>query len=105
MNIDLNSMSRKELLKLQKDVAKAIESLEDREKATALAAAEKAAAEHGFSLAQLAGSLRGKRAQTKGVARYRNPENPAQTWTGKGRRPNWIIQGEASGRSLSDFEI
>ena len=24
--------------------------------------------------------------------KYRNPENPLQVWSGRGKRPNWVIQ-------------
>jgi DNA-binding protein H-NS len=37
--------------------------------------------------------------------RYRNPDNAEQTWSGRGRRPRWIHDAEASGRSLPDMEI
>lgn len=26
----------------------------------------------------------------KGKAKYRNPANPEQTWTGRGKKPNWL---------------
>lgn len=38
-----------------------------------------------------------------GVIRYRGPEG--QTWTGVGRRPNWIVQLEQEGRSRSEFQV
>ena len=107
MAIDLNSMDRKELEKLRKDVDKALDSLTGRERKAALAAAEKAAAEHGFTLSELtaAGAARPKKSGSKGDAKYRNPADPKQTWTGKGRRPRWIVEAEAAGRPMSDFQI
>ena len=24
--------------------------------------------------------------------KYRNPDNPLQTWSGRGKKPNWVIQ-------------
>ena len=50
MTIDLDSMSKQDLLALRKSVDKAIASFEKRQKEAALAAAQKAAQEHGFSL-------------------------------------------------------
>ena len=107
MSIDLNSMDRKELEKLRKDVDKAIDSLADRERKAAIAAAEKAAQQHGFSLSELTGgaATKSRRTGSKGIAKYRNPADPKQTWTGKGRRPRWIVEAEAAGRPLADFEI
>ncbi|MCJ1900192.1 MULTISPECIES: hypothetical protein [Paracoccus] len=53
-DIDLNALSLAELKQLEKNVAKAIASFEDRRKAEAPAAAEAVAKEHGFSLSDLA---------------------------------------------------
>lgn len=101
---DLNSMSRKELIKLQKDVKKALSTVEAREKKAALAAAEKAAAEMGYSLTELTGKG-GKASGPKTPPKYRNPENPDQTWSGRGRRPDWIKAADKAGKSLDDFLI
>jgi DNA-binding protein H-NS len=37
--------------------------------------------------------------------RYRNPENPAETWSGKGKRPGWVEAALAEGKSLESLEI
>jgi DNA-binding protein H-NS len=37
--------------------------------------------------------------------RYRNPENSAETWSGKKPRPEWIGEALAKGYTLSDLEI
>jgi len=107
MTTDLNAMSRKELTKLRADVDKALTSVSDRERKTALDAAERVAAEHGFSLEDLTGiaGAKGKGRKAKGAAKYRNPSNPEQTWSGKGRRPNWINEADAAGRNIGDFLI
>lgn len=107
MTIDLNTMSRKDLQKMRADVDKALGSVADRERRAAIDAAERAVAEHGFTLADLTGIAggKGKARKSKGAAKYRNTTNPDQTWSGKGRRPNWINEAEAAGRDLADFLI
>jgi DNA-binding protein H-NS len=106
-SIDLNSLSRKELLKLRRDIDKAIDTLADREKKAALEAVEKAAADHGFSLAELTGVQAKKSSgnKPKSAPRFRNPENPGQTWTGKGRKPEWFKAGLDAGKTEDDFAI
>jgi DNA-binding protein H-NS len=42
---------------------------------------------------------------SKGVPKYRNPENPKQTWTGRGKRPNWLNDALKAGKSLDDLSI
>lgn len=107
MTIDLKSMSRKELKQLSKDVEKAIKDAEKRERKEALEAAERAAAEYGFALSELSDDT-GTRKSAKGPkarAKYRNPEDPSQTWTGRGRKPQWIHDALAKGTDIADLEI
>lgn len=103
MKIDLEKLSKDELLALQKDVAKALKTLDARRKAEAKKAAEAAVREYGFSLDDL---LDGKGPKgSKGIAKYRNPDDPSQTWTGRGRKPNWINAALKKGKSLDDLKI
>jgi DNA-binding protein H-NS len=37
--------------------------------------------------------------------RYRNPENSAETWSGKPPRPAWVGEALGRGYTLSDLEI
>nr|WP_272909112.1 H-NS histone family protein [Acinetobacter nectaris] len=37
--------------------------------------------------------------------RYRNHNNPEQTWTGRGKQPRWIVAELAKGAKLEDFII
>lgn len=99
MSIDLKSMSRKDLEKHLKDVKKALQSVQARDRREAKKAAEKAAAEFGFSLDELSEDKAAPRKPRKPKAKstgpkskpkFRNPADPKQTWTGKGRQPNWF---------------
>jgi DNA-binding protein H-NS len=37
--------------------------------------------------------------------KYRNPDNPAQTWAGRGLRPRWLTAAIKGGKKLEDFAI
>lgn len=103
MSIDLNSMSRDELLTLKGEVDKALKSLEARRKAEALKAAQDAAKEFGFSLAELTdGSKTGGK---KAAPKYANPADPSQTWSGRGRQPVWFREAVENGAKPEDFAI
>lgn len=104
MPFDLNAMSLSELRQLQKDIDKAIRSFESRKKAEARTALEAKAKEFGFSLADLANGAGGRK-RTPGVAKYRHPENPEVTWTGRGRKPKWVADHIATGKPIEDLEI
>lgn len=37
--------------------------------------------------------------------RYRNPSDPAQAWTGRGRQPKWVSEWVGSGKSLDALRV
>ncbi|UXU75774.1 MULTISPECIES: H-NS histone family protein [unclassified Paracoccus (in: a-proteobacteria)] len=102
MTIDLDGMSLRELRELRSKLDRAISTYEERRKREALAAAENAAREYGFSLAELeiSRSSRGKVA-----AKYASPDDPDLTWTGRGRKPKWVQEWLESGKRLEDLAI
>ena len=103
-------MTKKQLEKLQSDVQKALADLQAKERREAKKAAESAAAKFGFSLSELTGSASGKGARkgkpkNPGTPKYRNPEDPSQTWTGKGRQPQWYKDAIDAGVDPKSLEI
>ena len=105
MAFDLDRMSREELQSLRRDVDKALESLESRRRKEALEAAEKAAAEHGFNLNEILGGKGKKPAGRGAAAKYRNPEDGTQTWSGRGRQPGWFKEAISAGKSPESMEV
>ncbi|SMC63335.1 H-NS family nucleoid-associated regulatory protein [Primorskyibacter flagellatus] len=104
MSIDLSALSRQELTALRKNVDKALDTLETRRRAEALKAAEDAAKEFGFSLSELNSSTASSK-KTKGAPKFVNPEDPSQTWTGRGRKPNWVVVHLDAGKPLEDLAL
>src|SRR5712672_2459032 len=57
------------------------------------------------------GAARGKSAFGRGGARgsvapkYRNPENPGETWAGRGLKPRWLTAAIKGGKKIEDFAI
>lgn len=41
---------------------------------------------------------RGSKPAGAGVIRYRDPDNPTQVWSGRGRPPRWFVALRNSGR-------
>lgn len=102
MQIDVNTLSKDDLVKLKADVEKALKTIDTRRRAEAKRAADLAAKEFGFSLDDLVEST-GK--GTKGIPKFANPADPAQTWTGRGRKPNWVVAWVESGKSMDDLAL
>lgn len=46
-----------------------------------------------------------KKARGKVAPKYRNPNNAAETWTGRGRKPLWVVAALESGKQLQDLAI
>lgn len=105
MKIDLEKMSREELTDLRARIDAALETLAERERDAALKAAEEAARAHGYSLSDLgvsqAGKGRGRRkSRSAGPVhppKYRHPSDPKKTWSGRGRKPQWVKEAEEAG--------
>ena len=107
-DIDLDALSLDELRSLETDVRKAISSYEERRKKELLERARAMAAESGFTLADLFDTSRTGRTgrPRKPVPpRYRHPDDPARTWSGRGRTPHWIRDAEAAGQDRETFAI
>ncbi|MBK9497583.1 MAG: H-NS histone family protein [Xanthomonadales bacterium] len=52
-----------------------------------------AAKDEGYTIAELFGTSTGTakaRGTAKGSAKYANPADSSQTWTGRGKRPGWF---------------
>ena len=105
----LDRMGLDELRELRKNLDRAISSFEGRRRQEAKSAAEQVAREHGFKLAELVGSRRAGKAKSTDEgssvtrATYVNPDNPEQVWSGRGRRPGWVHDALAAGRTLEDL--
>ena len=99
----IEKLSYVELINLQKRVEEAISGKRSADaqatKDQLRAMAEKA----GFDIKDLFG----KRGSPKGtgVAKFRNPKDTSQTWTGRGRKPNWLVDAVKRGAKLESFAI
>jgi DNA-binding protein H-NS len=125
MAIDLSALSPRELQKL---IENANRERKRKEKRAPIAAVRKKltklAVAEGYTLMELfgvaapahpakvagataprRGSTRKSTAGTKVAPKYRNPDNPAQTWSGRGKHPKWMTEAMAHGRKPEDFLI
>ncbi|UWQ95294.1 H-NS histone family protein [Rhodobacteraceae bacterium M385] len=105
MATSLETMSLEELQAHQREVEATIKGYEKKRKADCLAELKAVAKKHGFSLDEFLGGKASSKSGPKGAAKYANPADANQTWTGRGRQPNWIKDALASGKSLDEFAI
>ena len=105
--INVEKLSLKELIALEAKLAAAIATARQKERAEIKSKVAELAERHGFSISELFGGLgRGNgRKKSVSIAKYANPDDKTDTWTGRGRKPNWLLARLKKGAKLSDFAI
>ena len=56
-------------------------------------------------LKQLKAPVSGRRPYPPVSPKYRNPDQPSETWAGRGKRPRWLVAQLGSGKRIDDFRI
>lgn len=102
--MDYDSLSLKELKEIQVQVNKAIATFEDRRKRDAVQKLEANARDLGFSLSELLDASQSKK-RGAAPAKYVNPHNADETWSGRGRKPRWYLDAVAAGKKPEELEI
>src|ERR1700746_3890268 len=46
-----------------------------------------------------------RRPYPKVLPKFQNPEHPEQTWAGRGKPPQWVIELVEAGRKIEEFRI
>ncbi len=118
---DLVDVSRGDLLKLRANVEEALRANEAREKQAAKDKIKELVESSGFNLVDLFGDMlprttgeTGKRSYNRKskdgerepvAPKYRHPENPSETWSGRGRKPKWVEAHLEAGGNMEDLLI
>jgi DNA-binding protein H-NS len=55
--------------------------------------------------ASLQSATRERRKYPRVYPKYRNPEEPSETWAGRGKQPRWLTAALKAGRKIEEFEI
>ena len=101
-DLKLDNLSLKELKQLQRRLARAIDTFEDRQKTEAGAKLEAVAKEMGYSLAQFSAS---EATRPPAVPQYSNPDDASMTWSGRGRKPHWFSAALRNGKTPDDLAM
>lgn len=101
--IDLSKLSLEELQNLARDIETEIVTRRAAEKERVLTQMRELAASVGMTLEEV---LRQERLGASAAGpRFRHPDEPSLTWSGRGKRPAWVTEALASGKSLEDLAI
>lgn len=108
MKPDISKLSVEELKRLQVEAEALIVSKKDQAIEDAYDQIVAIADGLGFSIEELLelGEQKRKKTTRKAVEpRYRNKNNPEETWTGRGKQPRWLVAELEKGAKLEDFLI
>ena len=105
----VSEMTMEELAILQKEIAGRMEALREEAVHHVAEEMEGVAGRAGMTLKELlarvnSGQHQGSKRKSVAI-KYRNPENPSDTWAGHGRKPKWLETELAKNRSLADFAV
>ncbi len=103
--IDLTKMTYAQLLELSERVDIAIAERRAEEAKSVKEQLEALAQESGFSLSDLVGGKKQRGRKGVVVVKYRNPKDSSQTWSGRGRKPNWLVAALKKGAKIESFEV
>ena len=103
----IEKLSYNQLIELKDTIEATIEQRRADEQAALKEKMAEMAAEAGFDLEDVLPAKRGGKGRKGGTVapKYRNPKDPSQTWTGRGRQPKWLVAELGKGRKLESFLI
>jgi DNA-binding protein H-NS len=103
--VNVDRMSLKEINDLEAKIAKAKSAAREKAKSDLKDRIDRLVEGSGFTIAELYGFAARGRGRSKSAAKYANPENKTETWTGRGRKPNWLVARLKKGAKMDDFAI
>ncbi len=105
--VDFAGASVKELTILAERVEQAIATRREERAVEMLSHLARSAEEEGMDLQDvLARSSKGAtRRTTLASVRYRNPEKPEEMWSGRGRKPRWLVAYEEGGGDIERLKV
>ncbi|HFG6845974.1 H-NS histone family protein [Acinetobacter baumannii] len=104
---DISALSIQELKDLQVQAEELINQKKEQAIEDAYNQVNEIAEGVGLTINQLLeiGSQKFKKPRKVVEPRYRNKKNAAETWTGRGKQPRWLVAEIEKGAKLEDFLI
>lgn len=100
----IEKMNYAELVELRAEVDRLIADKQAAERLALKQRMADLAKAQGFSLEDIVG--KGRKARGAVPIKYRDPKNPENTWTGRGRMPRWLAAAtKARGVKKEDFLV
>lgn len=104
---DLSGFTLSQLKALRPQLEDAIADREKADKKAAIDELKRLAAERGFDLGELlnAPAAMEKKTRRAATVQFRNPSSPDQEWSGRGRKPAWVVAHLNAGGSMEGLRV
>ena len=103
--INVDKMALKDLIDLELKVKKALVSARERERSEIKSKVEQLIEKAGFSVEEIFARGRGAMKGRTVAPKYANPDDKSETWTGRGRKPKWLVAKLSKGAKIEQFAI
>ncbi len=97
---DLEKMTYAELTEMEAKIERIKLEKQNSERAAVRKQLMDIAKEHGFDIRELMDGR--KKGKGTVAAKYSDPKNPENTWTGRGRMPRWMVAATRGGKASKD---
>ncbi len=101
--IDLDNLNVDELRAITENAQQLIAKKQHQRLYDAYTQFEKIAEESNSTIEEILRA--GEKLEKKRSIKYRNTDNNEETWTGRGRKPTWLVDALAAGKNLEDFAV
>ena len=101
--INLDSLNVDELRAITENAQQLITQKQHQRLHDAYIQFEKIAKESNSSIDEILKA--GESLEKKRSIKYRNTGDANETWTGRGRKPTWLLEALATGKNLEDFAV
>ena len=100
---DLEKMSYSELAEMETHIERLKIERQNAERAEVRQKLTDEAKKHGFDIHDLFG--KGRKGKGSVAPKYRDPKNPQNTWTGRGRPPRWLAAATKGNKAKLDDSL
>jgi DNA-binding protein H-NS len=101
-------MSVDELWQLHEEIGRILSArltTEKQELEKRLAQLHRESHERDPELRSSSGAVRRRRKYPEVLPKYRNPDTPTETWSGRGKQPRWLVAALKTGHRIEEFAI
>jgi DNA-binding protein H-NS len=105
---NFKSMTVDELWLLYEELSQVLSvrlTSEKRELEKRLAKLQRENKTHALEAMDIASASRERRQYPRVLPKYRNPNAPAETWSGRGKTPRWLTAALKTGHTIEEFAI